>query len=267
MSERFVTADGVDLNLDQSGQGLPVVFQHGLCGDASQTAQVFPDGLNYRRLTLECRGHGASDAGQYGHFSIAQFTTDLADMISHKNLDRPVVGGISMGAAIALRLAVTRPELVRALVIARPAWVTEAAPDNMAPNALVGELLAEHAPDEALGLFEATDVAADLTRFAPDNLASLRGFFRRQPIALTSALLSRISADGPGVDLNDLASLRLPVLVIGHDRDSVHPISLAREMAAAIPTAKFVEITPKVTDLARYQADFRAALAEFLKGL
>ena len=46
-----------------------------------------------------------------------------------------------MGAAIALRLAVKQPELVRALVLARPAWVTEPAPPNMQAYAEVGELL------------------------------------------------------------------------------------------------------------------------------
>ncbi len=51
--------------------------------------------------------------------SIATFCDDIAAYIE-KNLTPPIViGGISMGAAIALRLAVKRPDLVKALIIAK----------------------------------------------------------------------------------------------------------------------------------------------------
>lgn len=244
-----------------------MVFQHGLCGDCGQTAPVFPTSAGFRRVTLECRGHGASDCGPLERLSIAQFTDDLAAVIEAEALVPCVVGGISMGAAVALRLAVTRPDLVSALVLARPAWLVGDAPQNMAPNALVGDLLRRFAPAEAAQRFEASAIAADLAGTAPDNLASLRGFFQRLPVAQTAALLGRISADGPGVTLADLGRLQIPVLVIGTTRDHVHPIALARQLAGLIPAASFAEITSKATDAALYRADFQSALFAFLKGL
>ena len=263
----FLTSDGLRLALHESGAGKPMVFQHGLCGDATQPFQVFPDNAGCCCLTLECRGHGQSQAGPFEKFSIAAFANDIAAMIEAQQLDRPVLGGISMGAAIALRLAVTRPDLVGALVLARPAWLHDAAPANMTPNALVGELLRNHAPSEARARFEAMPLIEQLTMEAPDNLASLRGFFSREPLTTSAELLTRISADGPGVSKSDLSALKIPVLVIGHGKDYVHPLSLAKELASLIPGAQFVEITPKATDPLRYRDDFRAALASFLKGL
>ena len=267
MATNFLTADGLCLALHETGTGKPMVFQHGLCGDATQPFQVFPDNAGYRCLTLECRGHGQSEAGSFEAFSIATFTSDIAAMIEVQKLDRPVVGGISMGACIALRLAVTRPDLVGALVLARPAWLLDAAPANMTPNALVGALLRNHAPSEARTRFEATPLVAQLALDAPDNLASLRSFFSREPLTTSAELLTRISADGPGVSQLDLRALKIPVLVIGHGKDYVHPLSLAKELASLIPGAQFVEITPKAIDPIRYRDDFRAALASFLKGL
>lgn len=248
-------AEGATLNLDIAGQGPDFVFQHGLCGDSNQTAQVMPQG--FRRLTLECRGHGLSEAK--GPFSLTQFTDDLAEMITAQGL-RPVVGGISMGAAISLRLAVTRPDLVKALVLARPAWGTLPRPVNMAPNMLVGEMLAQ---GKTLAEFDATPMARALETSAPDNLASLRGFFSRQPLEVTSALLRQISADGPGSI--DLKTLNIPTLIVTHERDLIHPIGLAHDLAAQIPGARLVEITPKATDPEAYRTEFRAALAAFLK--
>lgn len=258
---------GLHLAVSTTGDGRPMVFQHGLCGDAAQPAQVFPDDAGYQCITLECRGHGRSEAGPFGDLSIATFTDDLAALIVERGLVAPVVGGISMGAAIALRLAVTHPALVGALVLARPAWMVAPAPPNMAPNAEVGHLLRDHPPDQARALFAAATTAARLAVEAPDNLASLMGFFGREPVATTAALLTRISADGPGVSEGDLAALRVPTLVIGHQRDAVHPMGHARWLAATIPGARFVEITPKADDPIRYRDNFQAALAVFLSGL
>jgi pimeloyl-ACP methyl ester carboxylesterase len=250
---------------DTGGSGLPVVFQHGLLGDAAQPAEVFPQAASFRRLTLEMRGHGRSEAGDTAAFSIAAFADDLIAVIERSRLAPLVVGGISMGAAIAMRVAVLRPGLVRGLIIARPAWSTAPAPGNMRPNAEVGELLRRYPAAQAQGIFEASATAQRLAREAPDNLASLQGFFSRTPRDVTAALLCAISADGPGVSAAQLRAVAVPTLVIAHARDEVHPLGLARQLAGIIPTARLVEITPKAVDRQRYAADFRNALAHFLK--
>ncbi len=263
----FTPRNGPMLHVDDAGgDGLPVLFLHGLCGDAKQAAEAFPPDAEFRRITLEARGHGASEAGDATAFSIATFTDDVAQLITALNLGPLVVGGISMGAAIAMRLAVMRPELVRGLVIARPAWFTFAAPPNMQPNAEVGALLERLQGDSALAVFMETATAKRLAVEAPDNLASLKGFFSRLPRDVTSALLQRISADGPGVSETQLRNLRLPTLVIGHGRDSVHPLLLAQNIAHVIPGAVLAEITPKAVDRVRYVSEFQTAMRQFLKG-
>jgi pimeloyl-ACP methyl ester carboxylesterase len=256
--------EGLKLAAHDRGNGVPVIFQHGFCGDAAQPADVFPFDLPARCLTLECRGHGASEAGDTSRFSIATFADDIAAWIESLDLGPVVIGGISMGAAISLRLAVTRPDLVRALVLARPAWVAEAAPANMAPNAVVGDLLGHFPPEEARQRFDALDMASELQAKAPDNLASLLGFFARRPQAVTAALLTRISADGPGVSRQEIADIAVPTLVIGTDVDAIHPIAHAQTLATLIPGARIARITPKALDKQRYTQDFRATLAQFI---
>ena len=263
-SRSFITSDGVTLALHKRGQGEnDFVFQHGLCGAASQPAEVMPNMDDMRLLTLECRGHGDSEAGDIKKFSIAQFADDVAAMIS--TLNAPVIlGGISMGAAMALRLAVTKPDLVRALVLARPAWITDYAPDNMKANAYVGELLSTYDPNEAEERFLASDNALHLAAYAPDNLQSLKGFFNRPPFDVTAALLMKISSDGPGVDRAHLAKISIPTLVIGHEDDVIHPLAYAQELANLIPHAELAVITSKVRNKAAYVSDFQSCLLQFL---
>ncbi|WP_413814627.1 MULTISPECIES: alpha/beta fold hydrolase [Ensifer] len=263
----FETADGTILNVDTAGEGQAVVFQHGLCGDAAQTDEAFPAKPGLRRITVEARGHGRSQAGHLDNLSIATFTDDVAAYIEQNFPDPVVIGGISMGAAISLRLAVKRPDLVKGLVVARPAWVIEAAPANMAPNLKVGRLLKTLPPQEARAAFLSGAHGRSLAADAPDNLASLEGFFTRAPIEVTAALLSAISADGPGVTEEEVRGLNLPTLVIGHERDLIHPLMHARALAQMIPGARLVQITPKVESRERYVADFRLALGTFLESL
>jgi len=103
------TRDGLSLALhDGGGSGAPFVFQHGLCGSAAQTAEVVPELARIRSLTLESRGHGASDAGDPAQFSIATFTDDVAALITERGLVPAIVGGISMGAARPSRASAPR---------------------------------------------------------------------------------------------------------------------------------------------------------------
>jgi pimeloyl-ACP methyl ester carboxylesterase len=264
----FFLPDGALLRVDAAtGHGTPVVFQHGLCGDAHQTTEVFPDDERFRRLTVEMRGHGGSDAGDPSTYSIATFTNDLAAFIEAQVRAPVIVGGISMGAAIALRLAVRRPDLVRGLVLARPAWLTDAAPPNMAPNAEVGHLLQRLPPDVAKETFLRSETARRLADEAPDNLASLTGFFARQPVDVTAALLGAISGDGPGVTRDDVARVAVPTLIVGTARDSVHPLAYARTISTMVHGAEFVEITSKATDRARYVSEFRRVMRQFLENV
>ena len=118
-----------------------------------------------------------------------------------------------------------------------------------------------------MALFKESVTAKYLAETAPDNLASLYGFFSRQPETVTAELLRRISADGPGVSESGISGLAVPTLVIGHKRDAVHPLALAQRLAASMPHAEFREITPKADSKPRYIADFIGALSNFLEVL
>lgn len=256
--------DGVTLAVHAVGDGRSMLWQHGLGGDAGQMAEVFPEGIGWQGLTVECRGHGASEAGPLEALGFATFAGDLESYA--ETLTGPmVVGGISMGAALALRLAVKRPDLVSGLVLARPAWLFEAAPANMAPYSLVGDLLGQYPTEDAQATFDGSATARRLAAEAPDNLASLRGFFSREPVEVTRALLTRVPPDDPGVTEAQARSLRVPTLVIGHGRDLAHPLSYAEALAGIIPGARLATITPKADSREGYAQEFRVALAQFLQ--
>lgn len=254
---------GLRLAIHAAGSDGPaLVFQHGLCGDARQVAEAMAGAAPQRWACVECPGHGASEMDP--NPSIASFAGHVAALA--ETLGGPVVlGGISMGAAIATRLAVTRPDLVRALVLVRPAWVTDAAPPNMAPNAEVGDLLARLPTDQAQAVFADGATARRLATEAPDNLASLKGFFTRAPQDQTARLLAAISADGPGISPADLNALSLPALVCATAEDAIHPPAHAEALARLIPQARLIHLPPKGRDKPAHLAALATAMHQFLK--
>ena len=250
--------DGLALAGYDVGDGPPVILQHGLGGDEAQVAEAFP-GTGVRRLTLECRSHGASGRGD--RFSIAMFADDVLAFADARGVQRFAIGGISMGAAIAARIAVIAPDRVTALILVRPAWRTEASPSNMQAFETVSRFLAS---GDKAG-FAASDVARTYALHAPDNLASLNKFFDSADPENTSLLLSSIAADGPGITEAQLRALSVPALVIGNAMDLVHPLASARHLGALIPRAAFLDITPKAQDKPRHLAELRAAITAFLQ--
>jgi pimeloyl-ACP methyl ester carboxylesterase len=257
--------DDATLRVFDHGEGLPVVFQHGLGGDEAQVAQTFPTGTDCRRITVECRGHGASDLGSRRPFSFDMFANDVLAAADHAGLDRFVAGGVSMGAALALRLACRHPDRVAGLILMRPAWTFCIAPANMGPIVEVASLIIGHTPDKARSIFARSETAARLSAGAPDNLASLLGFFDRPHAALFAEVLGAIAADGPGVSEREAAVLAIPALVVGNALDAVHPLSAAHALAAAIPGAAFAEVAPKSFDKGRHFAEAHAQIAAFLR--
>ena len=252
---------------DSGAGGLAVVFQHGLGGSDAQVAETFPDSPAYRRLTLECRAQGRSTPGGKRPFSIEMFADDVLAACDARGIGRFAVGGISMGAAVALRLAARHSERVRGLILARPAWLFEAAPANMRPYCEVADALWAFPPDAAKARFAAGETAQMLAREAPDNLASLLGFFDRTDPGVTADLLSQIAQDGPGVSRAEAAALRLPALVVGHGLDHTHPLAFAKELVRTIPGALLTEVPPKATHKAQHVAALRASVDNFLRSL
>jgi pimeloyl-ACP methyl ester carboxylesterase len=255
--------DGATLQVSDTGKGLPVVFQHGLGGGEAQIAQTFPAG--FRRITLECRGHGGSALGERRPFSFEMFADDVLAAADQAGLDRFIVGGVSMGAAIALRLACRHPRRVAGLILVRPAWTFSPAPWNLQPVTEVAGLILEHTADKGRRLFAQSDTAVRLYREAPDNLASLLGYFDRPDAKTFAQVLANIASDGPGVSERDAAALEVPTLILGNAVDALHPLSAGYALAAAIPNAIFAEITPKAADSQRHFSELHAQISTFLQ--
>jgi esterase len=100
-----------------TGEGPPVVLLHGLFGMGSNlgaVARALADGFQVHQLDLP--NHGRSS--WQSTMDLASLTRAIACYIDVNVTDSAYVLGHSLGGKVAMQLALTRPALVRALVVA-----------------------------------------------------------------------------------------------------------------------------------------------------
>lgn len=122
----FVDADGLRLHYTRTGGAKPpLVLAHGVTDDGLCWSRVAADlAPDYDVVMVDARGHGRSDAPE-GGYDPGQQAADLAAVIAALGLQKPAILGHSMGAATALVLAGTYPDLPGAILLEDPpAWWT-----------------------------------------------------------------------------------------------------------------------------------------------
>ena len=108
--ERFAEVRGCRLRYLVCGEGEPLVLVHGLGGAASNWLALAPLLLPGRRLLVpELPGHGGSEPLPAAP-NLNAYADRLAALAEREGFFPAAVVGHSLGGAIALRLAIRRPE-------------------------------------------------------------------------------------------------------------------------------------------------------------
>jgi pimeloyl-ACP methyl ester carboxylesterase len=266
--------DGIVFHYRDIGQGIPFVFQHGIGGDSRQPAGLFLPPKGVRLLCLDARAHGQTQPlGDPSALTFDVVGDDLVAWLDHLGLARAIIGGISMGAGVALNVAVRYPERVAGLVLSRPAWLDgPMPPENVARYATIARLLrrvrAAGDPEAALRCalveFEASDDYQRLLTSSPDTAQSLRGQLTNERAVVAVERLERLPAERPLADLRAAAAIRAPALVLAHRQDPIHRFAFGEALASAIPGARLVELTPKSIARDRHAVEVQNSLEAFL---
>lgn len=258
--------EGIRFHYRQSGAGVPFVFQHGLGADVNQTFDLVQPPAGVRLITFDCRAHGETrPLGPEDKISVEQFADDLGVFLDHLGLDRAIIGGISMGAAIALHFALTYPDRVMGLVLSRPAWLDESRADNLGVFSQLAQFIRKYGAWEGAQRYQQTEAFQHVLKVSPDNANSLLAQFAHPRAEETVAKLERIPAYVPKHSRAEWNRLQVPTLVIVNRQDEIHPFEFGEVLAREIPGAALQEVTPKSLNKERHATDVQRAVSEFLR--
>jgi pimeloyl-ACP methyl ester carboxylesterase len=256
--------DGIRFHYFDSGEGLPFFLQHGLGGDTGQPSGLFRPPPGVRLICLDCRAHGETrPVGDESMISLGTFASDVDALRERLGIGRAVAGGISMGAAVALVLALRRPSWLAGLVLARPAWLAGPMEENARNYALIAKLIREKGARRGRDEFLRSGVYAAARERSPDAAESLVKQFESPRAEDGVARLERIPADAPCRDLRQLEEIRVPALVLANRRDPIHPFEYGEELARRIPDAELREIPSKSEGQEKHAGGYQRALEDF----
>jgi pimeloyl-ACP methyl ester carboxylesterase len=247
MSEfAFAEVNGHRLRYLLSGEGPLTVFGHGILGSIEQVfageAALVRLERRLRLLFYDARGHGQSDGpAEAAGYTWATLGEDMAHFIETHSDGPAIVGGASMGAATALWVALERPELVRALVVLMPPPLgidtMRAAEERQA----IAMLEAVGVAIENFGLETTVENLALWPGFAAneDERASRAAWLTGQnPATVCHVLKGLVSA--PFHDPEMYRRIEVPMLVLAHEGDGLHPARAARLLAENAPNARLL---------------------------
>lgn len=111
-------AESLAVTISGSDSGLPLVLIPGLFGSHFGFRKVVPplNAAGYRTIVIEPLGVGASSRPQRADYSLAAQAERIAQVLDALDVDSALVVAHALGAAMGLRLAYRRPDLVRGLV-------------------------------------------------------------------------------------------------------------------------------------------------------
>jgi N-formylmaleamate deformylase len=122
-----VSANGIKIHYYRTGGNKPpVVLNHGATDNGlcwTRLARALES--DYDIIMPDARGHGLSEAPDDGYDSTTR-AADLAAFIQTLGLERPAVGGHSMGAMTTFYLAALYPDVPRCAILEDPVFRMEA---------------------------------------------------------------------------------------------------------------------------------------------
>ncbi|MBI2765769.1 MAG: 2-succinyl-6-hydroxy-2,4-cyclohexadiene-1-carboxylate synthase [Chloroflexi bacterium] len=243
---RVELGGGFGLNVEAGGSGAPVVMLHGFTGSARSWGEF--GRLVAERHTVvavDIAGHGASDApAELEHYRMEQAAEDIVTAVAQLGFARAVWVGYSMGGRTALQIAARSPEAVTKLVLIGGSAGLDCVEDRLARRAADDALAARIERDGVpafVDYWESIPLFATQRALAPEVRAAIRG---GRLANSARGLANSLRGMGTGAQeplQRRLGSLTMPALVLAGELDSKF-VAIGRELAAAIPNARFMAI-------------------------
>jgi pimeloyl-ACP methyl ester carboxylesterase len=227
---------------EENGEGIPIL----LIPPAGATASTWGAAAEElarigRVITYDRRGYARS--GGEPARSMSAHTADAAALLESLMTPPAVVVGTSAGAAIAVDLAVRRPDLVQVVIAHEFPWrFTHHRParTQLAALARIGSLaLLGRQGDAAEALLRAAYTYRDGGSAWDAFPSEWRHVGRENAVAALADFRNSIREYPSAADL---ATVAVPVVCTYGERSPRWMVALVRSLAAAIPTARIEEI-------------------------
>lgn len=255
---QYALVNGARLYYVDAGRGPPLLMVHGLgASHADWEHQIGVFSRIFRVVAPDLRGHGDSDA--FGPFSVERFATDLLQLAEQLGIGNFALMGHSMGGAVAMQMAILRPERVVKLVL------TNTLPDFRPQGFLQRrQIWYRQAMVRLFGMRSLARATAARMFPEPAQAEQREALARRNSRINPKVYLDTLRAVTGWAVHDKLQWLRMPTLVLAAEHD-YFPVAAAQTFAEALPDGRYRLFEGAHHGLPmEYAEDFNRAVMEFL---
>ncbi|GAA2452545.1 alpha/beta fold hydrolase [Agromyces soli] len=256
---------------------MTALLLHGLGADRRQPLELLAppligvDGPEVRLIATDARAHGDSPRiGEAHDFALDRLAEEaVADALALEPglAEGPVtLLGISMGAALALRIALRGLLPVDRAVFVRPSFDDTPYPEHLRPFPVIGQLLHDRGP-AAVEDFRESWHYRTVEHRSPAGARALLSQFgspRAAERAVRLVEVPRNRAFSGDAELAGLPEAGIRSLVVAAERDPVHPVELGERWAAGL-RAELVVAPPREDGIPALSARIREGVARWLE--
>jgi len=226
------------ISYDSSGQGVPLLLMHAFPLNRAMYAEQH-EGLAHvaRVISFDVPGAGGSEPGPLSIDGMAEIAAGILDALQ---IDRAVVGGVSMGGYAAFAFARLFPDRLRGLVFANTRSAADSEEARAGRHDVAAAARAEGGPAEIASRMLDKVLGETARKKNKKLVARVREMIEATPgetiARLSEALAER--ADSASV----LSAIAVPTLVIAAEEDSITPTAEMRAFAEQIPGVDMLEL-------------------------
>lgn len=236
--------NGITINHQVTGEGdlVVLVMGTGSPGNVWRTHQV-PAlvAAGYRVATFDNRGIPPTDECA-GGFTVDDMVRDTAALIEYLGGGPARVAGTSLGARVTQELALARPDLVSHAAL----LATYGRPDPVRTALSLGERELHDTGVKLPAKYHAATTAlrylSPATLTDPASAQDWLELFEFGGSAVGAGVRAQMALSDFTDRLADYRRITVPCLVVGFTDDRTLPPHLAREVADAIPGARYAEV-------------------------
>ncbi|NVO18410.1 MAG: alpha/beta hydrolase [Bacteroidetes bacterium] len=236
-AEYIEVEPNVRLHITDAGEGRPIVLIPGWPLSDEMYEYQYNDLINnkFRVIGITLRGFGKSDK-PYGRYDYDTHAADIRKIINQLKIENAVLGGFSMGGAIAIRVASNdKGSLISKLALfgaAAPIWTQrQDFPYNL-PTKAVDDLIKLNNRDRPKLLSDFRKIFSADESTLNEGIA---GWLNGINISSSSYAMAQCLVALRDTDLrNDLAEIKIPTLIMHGKKDKICSFDLAEQMKAGI---------------------------------
>ena len=206
------------LAVQETGAGDPVVLIPGLFGSAYEYRKVVPllAAAGYRAIVIEPLGVGQSGRPRNADYSLTQQAHRIGAVLDSLAAPSAIVVAHAVAASIALRLALQRPDLVRAIISLEGGVAESATTPGMRRAMKLAPVLKMLGVDAVRGMIykELMDASGDRSWVTDDVILEYTSGAARNLGATLDAYKAMARSTEPAPLANRLSEVRCPVLLL-----------------------------------------------------